>query len=176
VQEIQPPTIHNLELRPMRKKRQRKPLPGWMLPGAAIALATAGVLLFLAFRQNDTVAKEQPAAVPPVAATPAVVHNPAPTAVVQPPAAAPIASVVAPPQPEAETNLVETVEEPVVQDLEPLKLQAILFSKTRPSAYVGGKTVFIGSRVRDFQVASITATSITLVSQAETNILTMDHH
>jgi hypothetical protein len=56
----------------------------------------------------------------------------------------------------------------------PLKLQAILFNEARPSAYVGGKVVFVGGKVQDFRVAAITADTVTLVSDTKTNVLTLE--
>jgi hypothetical protein len=54
---------------------------------------------------------------------------------------------------------------------EPLRLQAVFFSPTRPSAMVGGKTVRPGDRVGTFTVTGITPDSVTLASGSQTKVL-----
>jgi hypothetical protein len=54
----------------------------------------------------------------------------------------------------------------------PLRLQGIVFSK-RPSAVISGKTVFVGDRVREFRVVSITQDTAILVGGGQTNALSL---
>jgi hypothetical protein len=75
----------------------------------------------------------------------------APRAVVAPPAPA----VVAPPKP--------TVP----------KLQGIVFSPTRPSAMISGRTLFLGDKFGDQKVARIEVDSVTLVSATQTNVMSL---
>ncbi|HWD92841.1 MAG TPA: hypothetical protein VG938_10900 [Verrucomicrobiae bacterium] len=56
----------------------------------------------------------------------------------------------------------------------PLKLQAIFFAPGRSSAIVSGKTVKPGDSVREFRVAVINPTSVTLVSTTETNVMKLE--
>jgi hypothetical protein len=57
------------------------------------------------------------------------------------------------------------------KEVDPLKLQAIFFS-TRPSAIIGGRTVFIGDKVADFKVTKIDQQTVTLLtSGGETKVL-----
>jgi len=63
----------------------------------------------------------------------------------------------------------------IIPQPEPLKfrLEAIIFNPKRPSAMIGGRTVFIGDRVSDYRVVSITQTTATLIGAGRTNILTL---
>jgi hypothetical protein len=54
---------------------------------------------------------------------------------------------------------------------EPLKLQAVFFNPARPSAIIGGRTVFVGDRVNEFHVTQIQWNSVMLVSKTQTNVL-----
>jgi hypothetical protein len=53
----------------------------------------------------------------------------------------------------------------------PLKLQAVFYSPTKPSAIVSGSTVGIGDKVRQFHVTAIGKDSVTLSSSTETRVL-----
>lgn len=55
----------------------------------------------------------------------------------------------------------------------PLKLQAIFFNPTRPSAIVSGKTVYVSGRVGEFRVAAIDRETVTLVAPGRTNLLNL---
>jgi hypothetical protein len=50
----------------------------------------------------------------------------------------------------------------------------VLYNPARPSAIVGGRTVFVGDRIREYRVVRITADSVTLVSPTSTNVLTLE--
>jgi len=55
----------------------------------------------------------------------------------------------------------------------PLRLQAIVFNPRRPSAMVSGKTLFVGDKLGDLRVVSISKDSAILVGGGQTNILTL---
>lgn len=55
----------------------------------------------------------------------------------------------------------------------PLKLQAIFYEPSQPSAMIRGKTVMVGDTVEKMRVAAITDTSVTLIGEGRTNILTL---
>lgn len=55
-----------------------------------------------------------------------------------------------------------------------LKLQGILFASTGPCAIVNGRTVYTGDRVNDFRVTIISRDSITLRSETETRVLSLN--
>jgi len=53
----------------------------------------------------------------------------------------------------------------------PLRLQAVFFSPTKPSAIISGTSVGIGDKVRQFHVTAIGKDSVTLSSPLETKVL-----
>ena len=55
----------------------------------------------------------------------------------------------------------------------PLRLQAIVFNPSRPSALISGKTVFLGDKLGDARVVAIDQDSATLVGAGKTNVLTL---
>ena len=59
---------------------------------------------------------------------------------------------------------------PIVKPALP-KLQAIVFSATRPSAIINSRTLHVGGRVGDYRISAIQSSSVTLVSGTETNVL-----
>ncbi len=56
----------------------------------------------------------------------------------------------------------------------PPKLQGIVWNPKRPSAVINGRTLFIGDRFGDFRVRSITADTLTLVGQGQTNVFVLE--
>lgn len=108
-----------------------------------------------------------PTSKPVAAPEPAVAPTPAP-ATVTPEPAAPVQTA---PASSAATNAPAAAPGPPKPDL--LRLQGIVYSPQRPSAVVSGKTVFVGDRVRDFRVTTITAESVTLSRSGETIVLTL---
>jgi hypothetical protein len=54
-----------------------------------------------------------------------------------------------------------------------LRLQAIVFHPTRPSAIVTGRSVFVGDRVGEFRVVAIHRESVMLAGAGQTNVLTL---
>ena len=83
-----------------------------------------------------------------------------------------VAEVATNTPPAESTNEVAAVAEPAPAPVP--RLQAILFNPARPSAVVNGKTVFIGNTVANFRVTSITETTVTLVGETESHILTLE--
>jgi hypothetical protein len=55
----------------------------------------------------------------------------------------------------------------------PLRLQAIVFHPTRPSAIVTGRSAFVGDRVGEFRVVAIHRESVMLAGAGQTNVLTL---
>jgi len=53
----------------------------------------------------------------------------------------------------------------------PPRLQAIVFRRTRPSAMISGKTLFVGDKFGDLRVVAISPDSATLVGGGQTNVL-----
>jgi len=108
----------------------------------------------------QTVAAVNPAppvvAAPPASATLApVAANAAPTAGATTPPPSAIAAPATPPKPE------------------PLRLQAIVFHPTRPSALISGKTLFVGERVQGMKVVSITKDTATVTGNGKNLVLTL---
>ena len=56
---------------------------------------------------------------------------------------------------------------------EPIKLQGIMFHPAHPAALIGGKALFVGDKLGDWRVAAIGHESATLISAAQTNVLTL---
>lgn len=137
---------------------------GWLVPGIVILLVvTASVLIGLSLFKPVPLA----ASALPVAHTPPVVA-PATPAMQQ---VEPVA--VAPP---VVTNAVSAPNSVAVIPPKPPepKLQGILFSATRPCAIVSGRTVYVGDRINKFRVKVITRESITLQSDTETKVLSLN--
>jgi hypothetical protein len=70
------------------------------------------------------------------------------------------------------TNAAPVTEAPPPKPALP-KLQAIVFSPTRPSVMVSGKTLFIGDKLNGLRVTAIDQESVTLVGAGQTNVLTL---
>jgi hypothetical protein len=54
-----------------------------------------------------------------------------------------------------------------------IRLQAIVFHPTRPSAMINGKTLFVGDMLGEMQLVAIGRESATLVGAGQTNLLTL---
>jgi hypothetical protein len=164
----------NLQLRPVDASQPTEKRPGVMLYFISAVLIFS-VLMFLLKRFDGA---NSPAAMPtPVSkialanvAVPAVEKTPAPPATITPEN-----SDVNHAATQVTTNAPEpVVETPVPPKPATPKLQAIVFSATHPSAIVNGKTVFVGDNVGEFRVAAITPKGARLVSETQTNLLTLD--
>ncbi len=55
----------------------------------------------------------------------------------------------------------------------PLRLQAIMFDPTRPSAMIGGKTLFVGEKVGEWRLVAIDRESATLTGGGKTKVLAL---
>jgi hypothetical protein len=55
----------------------------------------------------------------------------------------------------------------------PLRLQSIFFRPSSPSVIINGKTLFVSDEINGVTVADIQASSVTLVLNGQTNILTL---
>jgi hypothetical protein len=53
------------------------------------------------------------------------------------------------------------------------KLQAIFFAPGHSTAILGGKTVHPGDVIKNFRVAAINQSSVTLFSRTQTNVLVL---
>ncbi len=95
-----------------------------------------------------------PAAVAPVAAN-IVTNQAAPTLAPVVIATEPVHAAEAPPAPA------------------PIRLQAIFFNPSRPSAMIDGQSVVVGDEVGEFHLSAITAKSVTLISPTSSNVLTL---
>lgn len=87
--------------------------------------------------------------------------------------APPIEIVTMDPLPEEFAALSPEVETAATQP-PALRLQAVFYSPTKPSAIISGETVVVGSKIRNFRVQAITPLSATLVSATETNVLRLN--
>lgn len=56
-----------------------------------------------------------------------------------------------------------------------LKLQGIAFDPQKPSAIVNGRSLYLGDRVEKFRLVAISPVAVTLVSDTETNVLSLSH-
>jgi cytoskeletal protein RodZ len=56
-----------------------------------------------------------------------------------------------------------------------LKLQGIAFDPQKPSAIVNGRSLYLGDRVEKFRMVAISPVAVTLVSDTETNVLSLSH-
>jgi hypothetical protein len=102
-------------------------------------------------------APQLPAPAPALPAEPAVTNTP--VAAVTPPAPA--------------TNAVAAVEEAVAPRVVGLKLQGVVCNKSRSSAMVNGKTLFVGDRILDYRLVAVTPETATLVGLGTTNVLSL---
>jgi hypothetical protein len=73
-------------------------------------------------------------------------------------------------QPNVATNAMAAVAPPPHKP-PPLRLQAIIFNPTRPSAMIGGKTLFVGDRVGDWRIIAIDQESATLAAAGHIKVL-----
>lgn len=167
---------------------------GLMLPVVLALIALVGLLFVWQLRQKSSRATHQadqptvaanPTAqsVPAVAvpspkapeASPTQLQKPTEAAVTAPAAPAPVAAAPKPPEPVkpvASSTPPPTVTTTPPQPV-PLRLQAIFYNPTRPSAIISGKTVGVGEIIGEFRVRAIAQETVTLASSTRTNILSL---
>jgi hypothetical protein len=175
-QHAPPPPPSPLQFRPVEAGQRTKPRFDWVAP-AIVAIIGIFALLFMWPRAHNSTsnapletkartlvaAKESPAA--PAVARASQPDAPQPTQEKQTtPPSEPAPAVVVNPAP---------VHEPPVPQPPPLRLQAIIYSPTRPSAMINGRALFIGEKVGDLRVTAITQETVTLTGAGQTNVLTL---
>ena len=190
-----PPELHFRPAEP--SPRPAYGSAGLLIIGLLVALLLGGLLVLYALRQPGSSPTLVKAAQPETTATQTAVAA-ADKAVVAPPAnpataPARVPASTAPAQPSVTANL-ETpptavpnaspavtstnVAPGVVTTDSPKppapKLQGIFFNPSRPSAVVSGKSVYVGSRVGEFQVLAITQEGVTLGNNSVTNVLSLE--
>jgi hypothetical protein len=174
-QTTQPTPPPGLPLRPVEVTTSPKKSSGLLLPITCASLVcVAGLLGLIAFGSNRSSKGISPmpvsAEVKPVtqALAPAPVERQLASKAAD--STKPAGASNSPDAVQATNSISLAAESPALRPA-PLKLQAILFSATKPSAMINGKTVYVGNRVGEFRVASITQSSATLVSDSATNVL-----
>jgi hypothetical protein len=194
-QEQAPPPTGAPEFRAAESDHGRGSGPSLLMPVLLVAvIAIGGILIWLGLSGRKPAAevatpKQTVVASVPAPAVQPVSAAPQPAAVVPPPVApkavpaqvaveAPSPSVAsAPPTAVAETvkaqptTVISTNAEPPKPTVP--KLGGIFFNPSRPSAVLNNKTVYVGSRVGEFTVLSITAESVTVVGMGKTNVLSL---
>jgi len=160
----------SLQFRPVEPAQKPKRGYDWVIP-AIVAVIGIFALIFMWPRNKDgsnapletkartlTAAKEpEPASQPVPEKKSSVPPEPGPSAV---PAPTDISiKPASPPEP------------PPAPQPPPIRLQAIVYSPTRPSAIINNRTVFIGDRVGDLRVTSITQETTTLIGAGQTNVV-----
>jgi cytoskeletal protein RodZ len=176
-QEQNPPPTPSLEFRPAEANSRPARRSTLMFVALALVvvllLGLTGTLIWYVSQARAADLRvaartaETPPSPPPVVAAPPVVPAPA----------------VAPPTPpqfehpeEPNTNRVPVSADAgeVVQPTA-LKLQGIAFDPQKPSAIVNGRSLYLGDRVEKFRLVAISPVAVTLVSDTETNVLSLSH-
>lgn len=156
---------------------------GGVLVGYALQKKSSGPLVANARHENKSPSQPELPASPVVSSTAPVpadkpVNAPAaehPSATVS---SANTSQVTVTPTNSVETTPTSPVTNVTVAPVEPPKpvgpkLQGIAYNASRPSAIVNNRTVYIGDRVGEFRVTQITLDAVTLVSDAETKVLSL---
>ena len=195
-----PPPMAPVPPRPVEPEQHTRHNLGLIVP-ASLAVVALFALLFVwqwAQRARNAADPQEaralavpaaPASVAPepatpVAVAPAPVPQPAPAPQPQPgpdldTTGADEVAAAAPPEPTTPSLPSNTDHEhtqPVAAAVParpptPLRLQAIVFNPKRPSAFINGKTLFIGETLGDARVVAIGKNSATLVGGGRTNVL-----
>jgi hypothetical protein len=103
---------------------------------------------------------------------------PPPVVPATPSAPAPEVALPTPPQfehpEEPNTNRVPVIAD-ATEVIQPtvLKLQGIAFDPQKPSAIINGRSLYLGDRVDKFRLVAISPVAVTLVSDTETNVLSL---
>jgi len=168
-QQTNPSTSSSLQFRPVTPGTERKKGPGLMVWAMIAAiLLLSGVLIsrqFLSARPTPGSERMVASAktVSPASAAPATPIQSARTLAA--PAVVPLV-----------TNTPVAVAETPAPAPKPSvpRLQAIIYSSTRPSAIINGRTLYVGSRIGAFRVGAIQPNSATLISDTETNVLSLE--
>ena len=164
------PPPHDLPLRPHDEVQPSKKWIGLVLPATFITVLIAALFSFWQLKQRPSAPPVEQVAQSVQAAviTPVAAPEPAP-----PPTAVPTKAVVA----DQDVAITNAAPAPMIVPPPPPpvpKLQAIVFNPTHPSAIINGQTVFVGDRLGEFEVASISHSSATIVSSSRTNVLKLE--
>jgi hypothetical protein len=200
-QEATPLPAPNLQLRPIEPTQYARKGFSPLVPGAlAVVAVFLLVLVWQRTQRKSSAPSTEVHARVLQPATPTTVSPPAPAAVALPTAAQPVSEAAPAPPTEAVagpgnavdaatapmsagppavavaeskvTNTPAAAEPPPPRVALP-KLQAIVFSPTRPSVMIGGRTLFIGDKLNGLRVTAIGKDSVTLVGAGQTNVLTL---
>jgi len=117
---------------------------------------------------NPQVTETPPAPLPSAKISAAPASEPAATPAASEPTKQSASVATNPPVPTAPTVAVPPPA-PAVH----LKLQAIVFHPTHPSAIVNGKTLFLGEKMGEFELVAVDRQSATLVAGGRTNLLVL---
>jgi len=168
----------SLQFRPVEPGQKRKGGWDWVVP-AIVAVIGIFALVFMWPKNRDasngpleTKARTLAAAKEPSAA-PVAVQAKRPEPVSQPSSPPEPGPSVVPAPSDTSTKPASPPEPLPPPQPPPLRLQAIVFSPTRPSAIINNRTVFIGDRVGDLRVTAITQETTTLSGAGQTNVLTL---
>ena len=151
------------QFRPIETAQQTK--RSMFMPVVSVVAFALG--LFLAW---ELLPRNRPQPVAAAAPPPAAAAKPT-----TPVAPAPAPASVVSSQEEAQPlpQLSTPAPQPIPAEPAQLKLQAILYHPTRPSALISGKTLFIGDMLGEFRVVAISHDTATLVGAGQTNILAL---
>src|SRR4051812_34297484 len=171
------PAAANLQFRPVETAAEDKGRDKLYLAfGVSVFAALTFVLIWwLAHSDQSDVPRGNNLIVSARTAQPAPQSTaPAPTAssVTVLPQNAPVPTTVAQ-SPVATQSTNNVAAEPIIPKPAPLKLQAIFFSPTRPSAMVNGKSLVAGDKIGEFRVLGIDQNSLTLGNSTVTNVLSL---
>ena len=181
-QRSQPPPGNVLQFRPVEPGQRAPRRRDWVVPAV---VAVVGILAFVLIwpwaRKSEASKSAEPTPQAVVAAK--EISAPAAPAANQPAPAQPFPNVATPapapnsPPAATEANAVASVSpsnEPPAPKPPPLRLQAIVFSPTRPSAMINGRTLWVGDKLGAFRLVAIDHESATLVGLGQTNVLMLD--
>jgi hypothetical protein len=181
-QQAQSPPGNVLQFRPVEPSQRTQRRYDWVVPVVVAAVGTLAFIFIWSWARKDTASKS---AEPAPQAVVAAKEISAPTAgATSLPAPAPPSPIVAAPAPAPNSAPAATEatgatsappsSEPPAPKPPPLRLQAIVFSPTRPSAMINGRTLWVGDKLGALRVVAIDHESATLVGLGQTNVLMLD--
>jgi MSHA biogenesis protein MshK len=175
-QHAQPSPPPELQFRPVESSQQPKRRLDWVVPTVVAMLGVIAFIFMWPWAQKNASNSASPQKPQTIVA--AKEASPTTTASVAGPQTAPDSSKAAAPAQTPvvaipDTNKIVIASEPPAPKPPPLKLQAIVYSPTRPSAIINGRSLFIGEKVGDLRVTAISQESATLTGSGQTNVLTL---
>jgi len=186
-----PPPPSPLEFRPVELAQLRKQGPSFtLIVTVCIAVFLGGLLIWQWLGKSNATRSmaakaaplESPASAPPATVTtptaPPIsvsgkVPQPLPATEIKMAASAPLPVTEIPPSTVPAIQPAAPVSVPVIEPAKPAppRLQAIVFRRSRPSAMISGKTLFVGDKFGELRVVAISEDSATLVGGGQTNVL-----